>query len=90
MGSIVGEYRNAVNTSTGGWAVTDKIFGYMGALTQDYVTIKQATLYPGQAGYYNQQMLAQNGLFGLPVPLGALLLIGGLGVGVYFVYKIVK
>jgi hypothetical protein len=87
MGSIVGEkHRNATGS---GWAVSDKIFGYVNQLSADYRTIKMATLYPGDPGYEEQQRRAQYGLFGLPVPLGAFLLIGGLGLTAYFVYNLV-
>jgi hypothetical protein len=48
-----------------------------------------ATLYPGDPGYEEQQRRAQYGLFGLPVPLGAFLLIGGLGLTAYIVYNLV-
>jgi hypothetical protein len=85
MASIVGErHRN-----TTGWTVPDKIFGYVNQLSADYRTIKMATLYPGDPGYEEQQRRAQYGLFGLPVPLGAFLLIGGLGLTSYIVYNLV-
>ncbi len=84
MASIVGEkYNNA-----GGWTVPDKIFGYLNQLSHDYDTIKRATLYPGDPGYEEQQRKAQNGLFGLPVPLGGVLLIGGIGLVFFGIYKI--
>jgi hypothetical protein len=49
-------YHNAAGTSSGGWAVTDKIFGYLNSLTFDYARVRAATpgstgLLPGQPGY---------------------------------------
>ena len=40
MAAILGEFKNAVNTSDGGWAVTDKIFGYLDQSSDIYNKIR--------------------------------------------------
>jgi ethanolamine utilization microcompartment shell protein EutS len=93
MRAIYGDYHNATNTSTGGWAVTDKLFGYLGALTTDYSVVKRATLTPSDPGYAAQQaaLKAQNvGVLGLQKPLGAIVIFGGIGLAGYIIYSIVN
>jgi hypothetical protein len=92
MPSIVGEnWKNATNTSTGGWAVTDKLFSYLGSLTTDYSTVKKATLLPSDPGYAAQQAaLANVGVLGMQKPWGFILIFGGIGLAGFLVYKMVN
>jgi hypothetical protein len=101
MSSIVGEkWKNVVTPvtplytttpSTGGWAITDKIFGYLGALTTDYSTVKRATLLPTDPGYAAQQAaLANVGVLGMQKPWGFILIFGGIGLAGFLVYKMVN
>jgi hypothetical protein len=88
MASIVGEYNNANNAS--GWTVTDKIFGYLDQAGNIYNKVR----YPNTSTYdyaYQQQILAQqNGMFGLPKPMGFILLLGIVSLVGFGVYKIVN
>ena len=92
MPSIVGEkWKNATNTSTGGWAVTDKLFGYLGSLTTDYSTVKKATLAPTDPGYAAQQAALVNvGVLGMQKPWGFIVIFGGIGLAGFLVYKMVN
>jgi hypothetical protein len=86
-------YHKATGTTTSpsGWGVTDKIFGYLSSLTNDYRVVKQAPLNPGDPGYAAQQARLQNiGIFGLQKPIGGALLIAGIGVVALIVYKVVS
>jgi len=83
------KYRNAVDTSSGGWAVTDKIFGYLDKLGNVYQKIRYPQ--PGDPDY--EEKLArlraeQTGMFGLPEPWGIVIVIGGLALLGYGIYKI--
>jgi hypothetical protein len=97
MPSIIGEFHNATNTSSGGWAVTDKIFGYLNSLTTDYTQIKYASLLPGQPGYVRllpgqpgyeaqQAALLQQKSF----PWAAVLLLGGVVIAAIIVVNVIK
>jgi hypothetical protein len=83
-------YHNTVNTSTGGWAVTDKIFGYLSSLTMDYSSVKNSTLNPLDPNYAQQQAAQNIGILGLQKPLGSIIIIGVIGLIVFGVYKAVK
>jgi hypothetical protein len=87
MPSIVGErYNNAT-----GWTVTDKIFGYMDQAGNLYNKVRYPQYYNDPA--YAAQLAAlqaQRGMFGLPSPLGFLLLAGSIGLVGFVAYKIVN
>jgi hypothetical protein len=89
MASIVGEgYKYAEGS---GWAVPDKIFGYLDQLGNVYNKIRYPQ--PGQAGYVEAEakLRTENaGMFGLPAPWGALILIGGAGLIVFVIYRVAK
>lgn len=90
MASIVGEsYHNAVDTSSGGWAVTDKIFGYLDKAGDVYNKVRYPQ--PGEPGYVEAQakLRAENmGMFGLPKPWGIIILVGGITLTAWGLYKI--
>lgn len=92
MPSIVGEkYKNAVDTDKGGWAVTDKIFGYLDRAGDIYNELRYPQ--PGDPDY--DAALAkiradQAGMFGLPKPWGVVLLVGAVGLVAWGIYKIAK
>jgi hypothetical protein len=91
MASIIGEYKNA-ETPTKGWAVSDKIFGYLDQAGNIYNEIRYPRIpSPGDANYEEYlawQRTQQQLLFGLPKPLGIILLVGGLGLLAFGIYKI--
>jgi hypothetical protein len=90
MASIIGDkYRYATDTSSGGWAVTDKIFGYFDQAGDIYNKIRYPQ--PGQVGYNAEAerlRAANQGMFGLQKPWGVILFIGGIGLLGFAVYKI--
>lgn len=90
MSAILGEYRNATDTTTGGWAVTDKIFGYFDQAGDIYNKIR----YPqAEDGYVDADLALryeQTGIFGLPKPWGGVILFGGLALVAWGLYKIAK
>ena len=92
MASIVGEkYRNAGDTSSGGWAVTDKIFSYLDKAGHIYNEIRYPQ--PGDPDYIEAEArlrAQQAGMFGLPKPWGVVLLIGGIALAGYGLYRIAK
>jgi hypothetical protein len=86
MASIIGDkpkYRNATDVNSGGWAVTDKIFGYLDKLGDIYKEVR----YPPKTNVQPQNTVDE-GIFGLPKPIGTLLIIAGSGLLVYIVYKV--
>jgi hypothetical protein len=93
MASIVGDkYRNAVNTQTGGWAVTDKIFGYMNQAVGIYNKAKTGYVYDGYT-YKLPKDASQYpdiGLFGMPKPWGGVLLGGGVIIVALIIYNASK
>jgi len=92
MSEILGKesrYRNAADTSTGGWAVTDKIFGYLDKAGEIYNDVRYPK--PGEVGYdaYAAKQRALNaGIMGLPKPWGAVILVGGLALLGWGIYSI--
>ena len=93
MASIIGEkkYKNAADTSSGGWAVTDKIFGYLDEAGNIYNKIRYPQ--PGDPDYYAEQARLRQlnaGMFGLPRPWGGVLLIGGVTFLAVMLYRIAK
>jgi hypothetical protein len=84
-----GLYRQADGS---GWAVTDKIFGYLDKAGNIYNEIRYPTVpSPGDANYeeYLAWKRTQNTmLFGLPSPIGIILLVGGIGLVGLIVYKV--
>jgi hypothetical protein len=89
MSAILGEFRNAADTTTGGWAVTDKIFGYFDQAADIYNEIR----YPQEQGYIDAEMALRNeqiGIFGLQKPWGAVILFGGIALLGWGLYKIAK
>lgn len=92
-------YRNADAApspapTTNGWAFTDKLFGVLDKAGSVYNEIRYPIIpSPGDANYeeYLAWRRTQNQmLFGLPSPLGAILLIGGIGLVGFIVYKVIK
>jgi hypothetical protein len=88
MASIVGEkpYHNA-----DGWSVTDKIFGYLDRAGTIYNKIRYPQ--PGEINYdaaAEQARIQAAGIFGLPKPMGAVILFGIIGLVGFGIYKIVK
>jgi hypothetical protein len=93
MSSIVGEkkFKNAADTSSGGWAVTDKIFGYLDKAGNIYNKVRYPQ--PGDPDYIEAEarLRAENaGLFGLQKPWGIVILIGGVGLLGWGLYRIAK
>lgn len=92
MASIVGEkYNNATDVSSGGWAVTDKIFGYLDKAGDIYNKIRYPQ--PGDPDYIAEEArlrAERAGMFGLPKPWGAVLLIGGVALLGFGIYKLAK
>lgn len=92
MGSIVGiKYRNATDTSSGGWAVTDKIFGYLDKTGDIYNKIRYPQ--PGEADYdeYVARKREENlGIMNLPKPWGTVIFIGGIALLGFGIYKLVS
>lgn len=88
MSAILGEFKNATDTSTGGWAVTDKIFGYFDQAGDIYNKIRYPQEY--EQGYMDADLALryeQLGLFGLQKPWGALLLVGAIALTGWGLYK---
>ncbi len=92
MSSIVDHrYRNATDTSAGGWAVSDKIFGYMDKLGHVYNQLRYPQ--PGDPGYIQTEAelrLKNEGIFGLQKPWGAVMLLGGLGLLAWGIFKLAE
>lgn len=92
MAEILGKgYRNAVDTSTGGWAVTDKIFGYLDKVGDLYNKVRYPQ--PGDTDYVEAEArlrAQQAGVMGLPKPWGALILFGFVGLLGWGIYTIAK
>jgi len=82
-------YRNAVDTTKGGWAVTDKIFGYLDKAGDIYNEVRYPK--PGEAGYeayLKQKQADTTGIFGLPNPWGAVIIVAGISLLAFGIYKI--
>jgi hypothetical protein len=97
MASIIGEktpYRNATDAApaTGkGWAVTDKIFGYLDKAGEIYNDVRYPK--PGDADYdaaAARLRAEQAGIMGLPKPAGLLIIVGIFGLFALAIYKIAK
>lgn len=92
MGAILGkEYYNATDTSAGGWAVTDRILGYLDKVGEIYNDIRYPQ--PGDTDYIeaDARLRAQQaGVMGLPKPWGALILFGFIGLLGWGIYTIAK
>ncbi len=92
MPSIIGEkYHNAADTSSGGWAVTDKLFGYLDKAGEIYNDVRYPK--PGDPEYdavVAKLRQEQLGMFGLPKPWGELMFVGGIGLLAFGVYKLVS
>lgn len=84
-----GDYKNAVDTTSGGWAVTDRIFGYMDKAGEIYNDIRYPQ--PGDADYNAEAARLRalnNGIFGLPKPIGGVILIVGVALLAWGIYAI--
>jgi hypothetical protein len=94
MASIVGEpyrYATSAPASGPGWVVTDKIFGYLDKAGLIYNKIRYPQ--PGDPAYDEaaaRLRAQQAGMFGLPSPFGFLLLVGGVSLLAWGIYKIAK
>ena len=74
-----------------GWSVADKIFGYLDKAGEIYNEIRYPQ--PGDSGYdeYIARQRALNaGMFGLPRPWGAVVLVAGVAIIAWGVYAIAK
>lgn len=91
-GTRFANFRNATtDTSSGGWAVTDKIFGYMDKAGEIYNDVRYPQV--GEAGYDDyvaRQRILNAGMFGLPKPWGGVILIVGVALLAWGVYAIAK
>ena len=89
MGSILPvQHRNAEGT---GWTVPDKIFGYLDKAGDIYNKIRYPQ--PGDPDYVEieAKLRAERaGIFGLPKPWGAVLLVGSAGLLAWGIYKLIK
>jgi hypothetical protein len=90
MASIVGEnkYRNAEGK---GWAVTDKIFGYIDEVVNIYNkgrtgAVEGDVSFDPELGVPPKEL----GIFGLEKPWGGVILVGGLGLVGFGLYKLLK
>lgn len=92
MASIIGEFKNAETPTK--WALTDKIFGYLDKAGNIYNEIRYPIAPgpgdPGYEDYLKWKRTQQTFLFGLPKPWGAVILIGGVGLLAFIVYKVVS
>lgn len=82
---------NTANTSTGGWAVTDKIFGYLDKVGELYNDIRYPR--PGDVDYVEADArlrVQQAGVLGLPKPWGTVVIVGFLGLLGWGIYTIAK
>jgi hypothetical protein len=91
MSSIIGDksYRNAADTSSGGWAVTDKIFGYLDKTGDIYNKIRYPQ--PGDIDYDEyaaRKRAEQMGIMGLPKPWGGVILFAVIGIVGIVIYNI--
>jgi len=87
MASIVGDkFKHADGD---GWVVTDKIFGYMDKAGDIYNKIRYPQ--PGDPDYLEAEArlrAEKAGMFGLPKPWGAILLVGVIGLVGFGIYRI--
>ncbi len=94
MASIIGEYRNADGPEGNGWNVADKVFGYLDKAGNLYNELRYPRVPspgdPNYAQYLDYQRRMQMGMFGIPNPWGAVILIGGLGLLAFGIYKLAK
>lgn len=86
MGSIVGE-KNYRSASGSGWAVTDKVFGYIDKAVNIYNKGRAGTV---EGVSLSPELEPEIGLFGMPKPWGGVLLFSGLLITGVVIYKIAK
>ena len=80
-------YKNATDTSGGGWAVTDRIFGYLDRAGGIYNDIRYPQVGdPDYNEYEARQRMMNAGMLGLPRPWGGVILIAGAAFLVWGVY----
>lgn len=82
-------YKNATDTSSGGWAVTDKLFGYLDRAGEIYNDIRYPQ--PDDEGYdasVAEQRRLNAGMFGLQKPWDGVVLIVGVALIGFGIYKI--
>lgn len=94
MDFIGRDFCDATGTQpSSGWAVTDKIFGVLDKAGNLYNEIRYPRVPapgdPNYEAYLAQQRALQQSMFGLPAPFGLLLLVGGVSLVVFVVYKVV-
>ena len=89
MASIVGEkYKYAEGETGEGWFVTDKIFGYMDETVNLYNKLKSGEITQSEYDAELKLRKKQYGLFGMPQPWGTVVLITGLSIVGFIIYKV--
>jgi hypothetical protein len=89
MAEILGtKYRNA-ELEGEGWAVSDKIFGYLDKAGDIYNKVRYPQ--PGDPDYIEAEArlrAERMGMFGLPKPWGFIMLVGGISLMAWGIYRI--
>ncbi len=87
MASIIGEKKNY--RSADGWNVADKIFGYIDETVNIYNKGRSGAV-EGDVSFEPDINQPQIGMFGLPKPWGGILLVVGVSLLGFGIYKIAK
>jgi hypothetical protein len=87
MAAILGreKYHNAEGS---GWAVADKIFGYMDDTVNLYNKLRSGEITQSEYDLALAEKKSQYGIFGMKQPWGAVILIGGVAFVGILIYKI--
>lgn len=87
MSAILGrdKYHNAEGK---GWAIADKIFGYMDDTVTLYNKLRSGEISQSEYDAAVAAKKTQYGIFGMPQPWGGIVLIGGVAVLGFLIYKV--
>jgi hypothetical protein len=87
MASILGrdKYHNAEGK---GWDVADKIFGYMDDTVNLYNKLRSGEITQSEYDAAVAAKKTQYGIFGMPQPWGAVIIIGGVAFLGILIYKV--